>query len=647
MLQDTYSWKKQDKRDGGTDGNSIFGDLGRQDSFCNFQSGIDPYTIKQGTVWDMIPGVKDSMYPHQREGFEFIWKNIAGGIILDKMKVPPQFDGGNGCIISHAPGTGKTRLTIVFLQSYMMLYPRCRPVIVAPRSMLLTWEEEFIKWRVGIPFHNLNKSEFSGAENQKVINYLSQARKGVRSINAIRMVKLYSWKKDGGVLGVSYRLFEELAGEEERVKGKAKKVKARRKAKDEKVRKVLLELPGLFILDEGHTPRNDQTYMWKALSNIKTQKRIILSGTPFQNNFDELFNTLCLVLPKFGDTISPGDDKDHKRHARKRSEAKGKWTSLTSSMGKFLDVKADNLKVIRDVIAPFVHVHKGKILKDSLPGLRHSVVVLRPVDLQKSLLDGLQGTRNTILLDFRVSLVSVHPSLLIDCHPEMDHGYIDWKKLEKCRMIPNAGVKTKFVNELLHLSEALGEKVLIFAQYLEPLTLIMDQLRDRKKWTQGKEVLYMDGKYDIMHRQTLISTFNNSNEVKVLLASTRACSEGINLSGASRVILIDVAWNPSVERQAISRAYRLGQKKVVHVYHLITSGTMEEDKFQRQSNKHRMSELVFASNETGGEMQKIASNFEDRILEEMMQHNKLKDMFEKIYQKNESDLIDTFDLIAQ
>lgn len=106
----------------------------------------------------------------------------------------------------------------------------------------------------------------------------------------------------------------------------------------------------------------------------------------------------------------------------------------------------------------------------------------------------------------------------------------------------------------------------------------------------------MASKYDIMHCQALIGTFNNSSEVKVLFASIRACSEGINLGGASQVFLLVVVWNSSVERQAISRGYRLGQKKFVHLYHLITNGMMEEKKNQQQSNKYRMYGFVFAEN---------------------------------------------------
>ncbi|KAL6985862.1 hypothetical protein U1Q18_019235 [Sarracenia purpurea var. burkii] len=599
---------------------------------------------EEGTVWDIIPGIKDSMYSHQREGFEFIWKNIAGGINLEELK-KRTFDGGSGCIISHAPGTGKTRLTIVFIQTYMELYKTCRPVIIAPRSMLLTWEEEFHKWKVDIPFHNLNQLEFSGHENSAAINLLRQVGRRGQNKNSIRMVKLYSWKKNRSILGISYRLFEKLAGDSDGLldDGGSEKIQKNKKVKhyaqSEQVRKMLLELPGLLVLDEGHTPRNDQSLIWKALSRVETQRRIILSGTPFQNNFGELFNTLCLVRPKFADRFI-----SETKGGRKSSAARGKWASLTSSIGKKSE---DRLEELRAMISPFVHVHKGSILKESLPGLRETLVVLQPTDLQKTMIEIIAGRKNQLELEYLVSLISVHPSLVLSCcllgKNELS---LDKDKLKILKSSPEAGVKTKFLMELLRLSGALKEKVLVFSQYIDPLMFIRELLKSHFDWTEGKEVLYMDGAIDSKRRQLSIRSFNDpASEVRILLASTKACSEGISLVGASRVVLLDVVWNPSVERQAISRAYRLGQKNVVYIYHLITSGTMEGEKYARQAEKDRLSKLIFYGSDGGGDhTPEISCQVtEDVVLQEMVDHEKIKNMFERILsQPKELNLIDTF-----
>ncbi|XP_058222162.1 SNF2 domain-containing protein CLASSY 4-like [Rhododendron vialii] len=612
-------------------------------STCNSKGHI----CAEGTVWDTIPGTKTSMYAHQREGLEFIWKNIGGSIYLEELK-NSACDGGSGCIISHAPGTGKTRLAIVFLQTFMKLYPECRPVIVAPRSMLLTWEEEFKKWKVGIPFHNLNQPEFSGRENEAALNLLNKAGRQGKNMNSVRLVKLYSWRKGQSVLGISYRLFEKLA-EDGIVStndegGSKTKRKFKRYAEAEMVRKMLLELPGLLVLDEGHTPRNDQSLMWRALSGVETQRRILLSGTPFQNNFDELFNTLCLVRPKFCDRIVTGIKGDSRRNrGREGRKGRGKWASLTKSIGKDA---GDKLNELRALIDPFVHVHKGMILKENLPGLRDAMVFLNPTEFQKTLIGVIQGRPNVFNRDHLASLISVHPSLLLGHALSDEEGLsIDTNELETLRFDSKAGVKTNFLMELIRLSMAVKEKVLVFSQFIEPLTIIREQLKSSFGWTEGKDLLYMDGKIEARHRQSSISLLNDpDSQVQVLLASIRACSEGISLVGASRVVLLDVLWNPSVERQAISRAYRIGQKKVVYIYRLITSGTMEGEKCARQAEKDRLSELVFSSADGKLHRKETISRAvnDDKILEEMVQHEKISYMFEKILnQPEESNLIHT------
>ncbi|KAL3504175.1 hypothetical protein ACH5RR_034016 [Cinchona calisaya] len=128
-------------------------------------------------------------------------------------------DDGRGCIILHAPGTGKTCLTVVFILSLMKMYPMCWPSIIAPSSKLLTWKDEFKKWALDIPFLNLNS------------------------------------EKERSVLGISYQLFEQLAS------------RHKKEPIDLAVKKIL-QLPGLVVLDERHTPRNHRSFLWKALTEL-------------------------------------------------------------------------------------------------------------------------------------------------------------------------------------------------------------------------------------------------------------------------------------------------------------------------------------------------------------------------------------------
>ncbi|PIA31087.1 hypothetical protein AQUCO_05300126v1 [Aquilegia coerulea] len=626
----------------------------------------------KGTVWDIFPQVRENMYQHQQEGFEFLWTNVAGGTEIDVIKKSLHNENIGGCMISHAPGTGKTFLTIAFIRSYMEVFKECRPVIMAPACMLLTWEEEFKKWGVDIPFHNYNSQELTGKEDEVACRMI-QGRS--HSQKMIRLVKLLSWSKERSILGISYSMFEKDAGEKS-VTGKGKKkqreipyVNKDEEKETKELRRILLEKPSMVILDEGHTPRNSRSQIWKALGNIKTEKRIILSGTPFQNNFDELYNTLCLVRPQFAERFTTGQTSSHTRQ-----NARGVWTSLTNAIGK--DNGKDLLEEIRALIDPFVHVHRGSILKESLPGLRSCVVVLRPLPLQRELLEGLKDIQQIFLLEHCVSCVSIHPSLLISCgsssyenssidevheeqlsiqqkrnsksgrrdkiatqeNSELLRRYakdsIDKIKSDEFRLDPDQGVKTRFLMELIRLCEVLKEKVLVFCQYKYPFVLIKGQLKHHFNWTEGEEVLQIIGDYTFNQRQSIINVFNDPcSKARVLLATVGTCSEGINLIGASRVVLLDVLWNPSVERQAISRAYRLGQKKVVYTYHLIAYGTMEEDKYDRQVHKDQLSELVFH----GDKEEDPSIIRDDKILEEMVGNKELRSIFKQIHVPAEPD----------
>jgi DNA repair and recombination protein RAD54 and RAD54-like protein len=247
---------------------------------------------KAGSVWDLIPGVKEDMFLHQQDAFEFVWRKLGGSTEIEEihdLRRTANSDIGGGCVISHAPGTGKTRLAITFVQSYIEVFPQCCPVIIAPRAMLATWEQEFKKWNVKLPFHVLNSTEINCSDDKTIQAQIEKDGNFARRLwankmdhNYRRLVKLNSWVNGTSIIGVSYSLFRKLANDEG--------------MDGDNVRKLLLQRPDLLVLDEGHTPRNKKSLIWKVLAQVRTEKRIILSGTLFQNNFEELYNTLYLFF---------------------------------------------------------------------------------------------------------------------------------------------------------------------------------------------------------------------------------------------------------------------------------------------------------------------------------------------------------------
>jgi len=580
---------------------------------CNFGGH------KAGSVWDLIPGVKETMFPHQQDAFEFLWTKLAGGTTIEQLKQNVKSDVGGGCVISHAPGTGKTRLAITFVQSYLEVFPHCSPVIIAPRGMLATWEKEFRKWKVKLPFHVLNSTEISWSEDKTIQEQVAKNGTFHRRLltdkmdqNYRRLVKLGSWMNGTSIIGLSYSLFRKLANHEG--------------MDGDKVRKLLLEKPDLLVLDEGHTPRNKKSLIWKVLKRVRTEKRIILSGTLFQNNFEELYNTLRLVRPKDADAV----------HLETK-EGKDFWSSL-----RLNDITKANINEVRKKLDPIVHIHSGKFLQKSLSGLRESVVILNPLPYQKEVIASMEKTVATMGLDaeYKISIASIHPSLLASAKlSEEEESILDIPKLKSLRSSPSEGVKTRFVLEIVCLCEALNERVLVFSQYLGPLSMIMEQLKEKFNWAEGKEILLMSGNVPVKNRETMMEVFNNmKSKAKVMLASTKACCEGITLIGASRVVLLDVVWNPSVGRQAIGRAYRIGQEKIVYTYNLIAEGTTEKSKYDRQAKKEHMSKLLFSKEPEHGECNLPPElTFNDRVLEEMTAREDLKELFVKIYVDNQTD----------
>ncbi|MCL7051857.1 hypothetical protein MKW94_025055 [Papaver nudicaule] len=600
------------------------------DSFSLFATSGDEGSNlhTSGPVWDKLDRCPWKLYPHQIEGIKFLWKNLAGGIDVDVKKINPSHEVG-GCIISHAPGTGKTLLTIAFLRIFMEAFPDCNPILIAPSVMLPTWEAEFKKWDCGTEFHNLSSPKFSGNEDSGASKLVNNKSTPWRHI-----LKVFSWCKGKSILAVSYHLFEKLASEE--VGEDDKKIPGY----SAEMSKIILEKPGLVIFDEGHTPRNKNSKINNCLKKLKTERRIILSGTLFQNNFDELFTSICLVRPKFADIISSPTEKKGGKPSSSGEESRGNWNSMTSSIGKSSDDQ--QLVKIRKMIKPFVHVHKGSILEEKLPGLREYVVVLHPPPLQRTLLEKVQeGMTNSLELDRAIAVVSVHPYLLTKCsvlkQSEIEKSYVarliaenQQIKEEAFRLNYCEGVKTRFLTQLIRLSAAMNEKVIVFSQFLDPFSLVCDHLFSALCWKVGQEIIQIHGSLDVDKRQLLIKQFNDPNSrSKVLLASTKACGEGISLTGASRIVLLDVVWNPSVHKQAISRAYRLGQEKVVYTYNLITSGTLEEVKYRVQSEKHHLSQLVFPTEHGKTENpDNPSSKFsDDKILQAMMEDKELIGMF--------------------
>ncbi|XP_010429057.1 PREDICTED: protein CHROMATIN REMODELING 35-like [Camelina sativa] len=516
------------------------------------------------------PRHDQAMRPHQTEGFRFLCNNLAA-------------DEPGGCILAHAPGSGKTFLLISFLQSFMAMDPQARPLIVLPKGIIDSWKREFTSWAV---------------ENVPLFDFYS-----VKAESRKQQLKvLGQWVEQRSILFLGYQQFAKIICDDNF------------EAASEDCKLILLEKPTLLILDEGHTSRNKETNMLISLARVRTPRKVVLTGTLFQNNVEEVFNILNLVRPKF--LKRPGTREIVSRIMCKAEIPSGKQMNQSSIEGTFFaaveftlqkstssSAKASLIRDLRQMTRNILHYHKADF-RGLLPGISEFTIMLNLSSIQR---DEVKGLRNMELFK-QISLgaaLYIHPKLksFLDENPSNGEKSFDdnnntMRKLDKVLEKINVrdGVKMKFFLNLLALCESIGEKLLVFSQYIAPIKTLERLISSMKGWHLEKEMFTITGDSSNEQRESSMERFNNSPEAKVFFGSIRACGEGISLVGASRVLILDVHLNPSVTQQAVARAYRPGQKRKVYAYRLVAADSPEEENYKTSTRKETMSKMWFEWN---------------------------------------------------
>ncbi|XP_023920745.2 protein CHROMATIN REMODELING 35 isoform X2 [Quercus suber] len=517
------------------------------------------------------PRHSKQMKPHQVEGFNFLCSNLLS-------------NNPGGCILAHAPGSGKTFLVISFIQSFLARYPHARPLVILPKGILATWKKEFQIWQV----EDILLLDFYG----------SKAESRSQQLDVLRQ-----WVAQKSILLLGYKQFSAIVCD----RGTSKV------ATD--CQDILLKVPSILILDEGHTPRNENTDMVQSLSRIQTPLKVILSGTLYQNHVKEVFNILNLVRPKF---LRLQASQDIVRRIMSRVQVSSVRKNLKPGMDlAFFDLvehtlqqkdenskrKATVIQDLREMTRRVLHYYKGDFL-DELPGLVDFNVMLNLSAIQKIEVEKLRRLdyfrRNSL-----GSLVYMHPQLkyFSEKYPSTgDKSLVDDEKIDEMleNMNVREGVKVKFFLNMLGLCESAGEKLLVFSQYILPLKLLERLSMKVKGWRPQKEIFMITGDSNSEYRERSMEHFNSSGDAKVFFGSIRACGEGISLVGASRILILDVHLNPSVSRQAIGRAFRPGQKRKVYTYRLIAADSPEEEDHNTCFRKESISKMWFEWNENCG-----------------------------------------------
>ncbi|GFZ15068.1 chromatin remodeling 38 [Actinidia rufa] len=365
-------------------------DVGALDLVCVPASSNTPLSEGEDNVWALIPDLKRKLRFHQKRAFEFLWRNIAGSVVPADMESAVKARGG--CVISHSPGAGKTLLIIAFLVSFLKLFPGARPLVLAPKTTLYTWYKEIIKWEIPIPVYQIHGGQtYRGEVVRQKWRICPGAPKPNQDVMHVLdcMEKIQKWLAHPSVLLMGYTSFLTLTREDSKY--------GHRKYMGQ----VLRQSPGILILDEGHNPRSTKSRLRKALMKVDTDLRILLSGTLFQNNFGEYFNTLTLSRPRFVKEVLKELDpkfKRRKKGAKTNFSLENRARKLfIDKIGKKIDSsvadeRTKSLNTLRNLTGGFIDVYEGGI-SDNLPGLQCYTLMMKSTPYQQELLTKLQNQR--------------------------------------------------------------------------------------------------------------------------------------------------------------------------------------------------------------------------------------------------------------
>ncbi|XP_025084956.1 SWI/SNF-related matrix-associated actin-dependent regulator of chromatin subfamily A member 5-like isoform X2 [Pomacea canaliculata] len=329
-----------------------------------------------------------------------------------------------------------------------------------------------------------------------------------------------------------------------------------------------------IVIDEAHRIKNEKSKLSEIVREFKSTNRLLLTGTPLQNNLHELWALLNFLLP---DVFNSSDDFDG-------------WFNTQNCLGQDNNQMVERL---HGVLRPFLLRRiKADVEKKLLPkketkifvGLSkmqrelYTKVLMKDIDV----VNGAGKSDKMRLLNILMQLrkCTNHPYLFDGLEPGPPYT-TDYHLVENCG-------KMAILDKLLPRLKEQGSRVLIFSQ----MTRMLDILEDYCYWRMY-EYCRLDGSTPHEDRQKSISEFNAPDSSKfIFMLSTRAGGLGINLATADIVILYDSDWNPQVDLQAMDRAHRIGQKKQVCVFRFITENTVEERIVERAEMKLRLDNVV-------------------------------------------------------
>ncbi|CAL0301221.1 unnamed protein product [Lupinus luteus] len=325
-----------------------------------------------------------------------------------------------------------------------------------------------------------------------------------------------------------------------------------------------------IIIDEAHRIKNENSLLSKTMRIYSTNYRLLITGTPLQNNLHELWSLLNFLLPEIFSSAETFDE----------------WFQISGE-----NDQQEVVQQLHKVLRPFLLRRLKSDVEKGLPPKKETILKVGMSQMQKQYYKALlqkdlevvnAGGERKRLLNIAMQLRKCcnHPYLFQGAEPGPPYTTGD-------HLITNAG-KMVLLDKLLPKLKERDSRVLIFSQ----MTRLLDILEDYLMF-QGYQYCRIDGNTGGDERDASIEAFNKPGSEKfVFLLSTRAGGLGINLATADVVILYDSDWNPQVDLQAQDRAHRIGQKKEVQVFRFCTEYTIEEKVIERAYKKLALDALV-------------------------------------------------------
>ncbi|EEC78323.1 hypothetical protein OsI_18057 [Oryza sativa Indica Group] len=504
-----------------------------------------------------LPGrIFNMLYPHQREGLRWLWVlhcRGTGGILGDDM------------------GLGKTMQVSAFLAGLFHSRLIKRVLVVAPKTLLTHWTKELSV--VGL--------------KDKIRDYSGP------NANARNYELKYAFK-EGGILLTTYDI----------VRNNFKMIKGNFTNDFDDEEETLWNY---VILDEGHIIKNPKTQRAQSLFEIPCVHRIVISGTPIQNNLKEMWALFYFCCPEvLGDkeqfkaryehAIIQGNDKNatnRQKHigsnvAKELRERIKPYflrrmkneVFLDSGTGEDKKLAKKNELIIwlkltscqRQLYEAFLN---SELVHSSMQGSPLAAITIlkkicdHPLLLTKKAAEGVLEGMDVMLNNQEMGMVEKMAMNLADMAHDDDDVELQVGQDVSCKL--------SFMMSLLQNLVSEGHNVLIFSQTRKMLNIIQEAII-----LEGYKFLRIDGTTKISERERIVKDFQEGPGAPIFLLTTQVGGLGLTLTKAARVIVVDPAWNPSTDNQSVDRAYRIGQMKDVIVYRLMTSGTIEEKIYKLQ-----------------------------------------------------------------